>query len=78
LRKPQVPAGPQVKVPVHVSGSSALVTAAQTPGVVPAQVWQVPQLGCSQQTLSTQEPVSQSVATAQGPPCVWYSHVSAK
>ena len=71
LGEPQSPVEPHVFAPVHVSGSEALVTGEQTPGFpavshamhVPAHV------ACSQQTPSTQAPVSHSVPKVQAPPC---------
>jgi hypothetical protein len=49
----QVPEPLQVLLPVQVSGSSALVTVVQVPGVE-AQVWQVPVQAVPQQTPSLQ------------------------
>jgi hypothetical protein len=46
------------------------VTGAQTPGLAAVlHAWQVPQLALSQQTPSTQLPVSQSLVSEHAVPC---------
>ena len=85
------PSALQVMPPVQLSLSGPLVTGLQMPGVatgpgggVPgcrlaawSQLWHVPQTD-SQQTPSTQWPVSHCVSAVHAPPCEWYSHVSAR
>jgi hypothetical protein len=52
----------------QVSGSATPMTAEQMPGVARLQAWHGPQLGASQQTLSTQYPVSHWALVVHPPP----------
>jgi hypothetical protein len=66
----QVPVLPQGKLAGHWP-AGAVVPAAigvQVPGVVPLQVWQVPQAALPQQTPSTQAALVHSFAPPQGVP----------
>jgi hypothetical protein len=58
----QAPLASQLWFPAQLSGSSALITAAQVPPV-PVHAWQVPQLAAPQQWASTQWAEEQSPAT---------------
>ena len=66
----QLPFASHVSLPVQLSGSVPFVTAVQVPGVVRSHAWHVPQLADSQQTPSTQLPVSHCVPAVHAPPWV--------
>jgi hypothetical protein len=64
----------QLLVPMQLSGSSALLIAAQVPPA-PVQAWQDPHEGEPQQTLSTQLPLVHSVPAMQAvPPAFFATH----
>src|SRR6187551_3467114 len=57
--------------------SCAYFTGAHTPGLTTvSQASHWPHEDCSQQTPSTQWPVSHSLSFTHASPCEWYSHVS--
>jgi hypothetical protein len=67
------PAFPQGGAAAHWPDGAAVPAArfVHVPGVVPLQVWQVPQLGVPQQTLFTQAPLVHWLPAVHEPPLVF-------